>query len=90
MLIIWEIFSRIVVWITKTMFKAILIAFLIIGIIRYTPVGEGFQAMADKYSEITGNNVQIQVILDDLETQVQESMENFNGIQGLFNRKTSE
>lgn len=83
MLILWEIFSRIVVWITKTMFKAIVIGFLIIGLLRYTPVGDGFQAMADKYSEITGRDIQIQGILDDLEEQVQDAMENFEGVQDL-------
>lgn len=87
MLIIWEVFSRIVVWFTKIMFKTIVSLILIIAVIKYTPVGEGIQAVSNQYAQMTGKQINVGEILDDLDAQVEESMSNLGEVQKMFNKK---
>lgn len=89
-ILIWDMFTRIIIYITKTMFKGLLIATALFLFISYTNVGGSMDMLKQKYYSISGNELKPDEILVDLQEQVDNSMNEMNNVSNMFDKNKSE
>jgi hypothetical protein len=85
MVAILEGVARIIIYITKALFKALMIMILLFLLLSYTNVGVNINAIKETYYAMTGKELNPSSILMDLEKQKNESLNNLNQVSNMMN-----
>ncbi|PLS15081.1 hypothetical protein CVD28_24925 [Bacillus sp. M6-12] len=84
---IFELFAKIIIYITKACFKALIVGVLLFLVVYNTNVGGSMDVIKEKYYSVTGSELSPSDVLVDLEDQVDDSVNNIEGVSKMFDQQ---
>lgn len=81
---LWELISKMILFIVKSTFKLIAVLLLLFIIVTQTNVGGSMDVLKSKYQSATGKSFSPDEVLVDLDSQVDDSVQKIDNVNKMF------